>query len=415
MFVPINNLRYTPAVTTQTPIPLSRQLTTLTLARLLMNTGLRMVYPFAPALARGLNVPLAAIYQLVTLRNLSGFISPLFSPLSEKYGRRPVIVAAVLLFAVSCILVIIRPTYWLLGVTLVGIAVAKVIFDPAMQAHVGDVVPYRQRGRAIAVTELSWAGALLLGAPAVGWLIGRYGWQTPFLWLGLLGLAAAVSLLPTLPDGSGRTGRTARLSEIVLLFRRQPVVLAAGVYVMLVMTANETLFIVYGDWMEGSFNLSLTSLGVAAGVIGGAEISGELFVGWAVDRFGKRPVIITTGLLGALLYALIPFIGVTLITALITLFTLFLFFEITVVGGIPLMTELVPAARGVVMSIVLSAGALGRASGSWLGAHIWNAGGFAANGLVAGGVMLMAVIILALFVREGADIEPTAETAYDRK
>ena len=48
--------------------------------------------------------------------------------------------------------------------------------------------------------------------------------------------------------------------------------LAAAVYMILAMGANEILLIVYGRWMESSFNLDLGSLGLATTVIGAAEI-----------------------------------------------------------------------------------------------------------------------------------------------
>jgi len=403
LFSPLLSVTLPPVADTIQKIPrLSVQLGIITLARLFLNTGLRMVYPFAPALARGLDVPLVSIYNLVTIRNFAGFLSPAFGPLSERYGRKPLIAGALLFFSLGCLLVVTWPRYWFLGLALCIIAVAKVIYDPAMQAYLGDTIPYRERGRAIAVTELSWAGALLVGAPAVGFTIQRQGWQSPFIWLGLLGVGAAVLLWRLLPSSSRRTGQTATLGHIGRVWARHPVIWAAALYTMLAMAANETLFIVYGDWMEDSFSLSLTNLGLASGIIGGAEIAGEIFVGWSVDRFGKRPVIITTGLLTALLYAAIPFTSAALTGALITLFILFLFFEITVVGGIPLMTEIVPSARGVVLSTVLAAGALGRATGSLLGPRIWQAGGFVANGLVAAVVMLIAISTLALWVREGS-------------
>lgn len=378
------------------------QLTIITLARFVTNTGLRMVYPFAPAISRGLGVPITAVYRLITLRNLSGFLSPLFSPLSERFGRRPILVAAMLLFSFGCGLVYLWPAYWPLGVSLALVAVAKVIYDPAMQAYVGDVVPYRQRGRAIAVTEFSWAGALLLGAPVIGLMIARQGWSAPFVWLSLLGVGTAVALWRLLPQSDGNHHPHVTLRQITAVIRRYPVIWVAAVYILLVMAANEILFIVYGDWMENSFDLSLTNLGMASGVIGGAEITGELFAGWAVDRFGKRPVIIATGLLNALVYAIIPFTGMTLLSALVTLFVLFLFFEITVVGGVPLMTELVPQARSVVMAMVLAFGAMGRALGSFIGPVFWDFGGFITNGLVSAGMMVAAVLILALLIKEAS-------------
>ncbi len=250
------------------------------------------------------------------------------------------------------------------------------------------------------MTELSWAGALLLGAPAVGLLIAAQGWRAPFVWLGVLGGITAVILYQLLPKSNRQSDSAVTLKQVVAVVRAHPVIWAASIYILLLMAANEILFIVYGGWMESSFGLSLASLGIASGVVGGAEVIGEFFVGSAVDRLGKRPVIVVTGMLTAVFYALIPFIGNTLTSALITLFILFLFFEITVVGGVPLMTELVPEARTVVMAMVLAFGALGRALGSLIGPLLWKMGGLRANGLLAALIMLVAVGVLVRWVKE---------------
>ena len=387
-------------MSTKKETPLSIQLAVIAVARLILNVGLRMVYPFAPALARGLNVPLTAVYRLVTLRNFAGFLSPAFTPLSGRFGRRKVMAGSLVLLGASGLIMLIWPSFIALGVTLVLVAIAKVIYDPAMQAYVGDKVPYQQRGRAIAVTELSWAGALLLGAPAVGLLIAAQGWQAPFVWLGLLGVITAVILYHLLPQSNRQSNSAVTLKQVAAVVRAHPIIWAASIYILLLMGANEILFIVYGGWMESSFGLSLASLGVASGVVGGAEVIGEFFVGLAVDRLGKRRVIMVTGVLTAVFYAAIPFIGNTLTSALITLFILFLFFEITVVGGVPLMTELVPEARTVVMAMVLAFGALGRALGSIIGPLLWQMGGLRANGLLAALIMLIAVVVLARWVKE---------------
>lgn len=393
-------LSYTSNVTSEKTSPLSIQLAVITFARLLLNTGLRMVYPFAPALGRGLGVELTAVYQLITIRNFSGFFSPVFGPLSERYGRRAVMVGAMLLFSLGTAVVVIWPAYWPLGVTLIAISVTKVIYDPAMQAHVGDTVPYHQRGKAIAVTELSWSGGLLLGAPAIGFIIARWGWQAPFAWLAGLGLLAALALGRVIPHSGGGDGQPANLWETLGVIRQRPVIWAAGVYIMLAMASNESLFIVYGNWMEVSFGLSLTRLGLTAGIIGGAEVIGELFAGWAVDRFGKRPIIITSGLVNVLVYALLPVTAVTLASALVTLFILFLTFEITIVGSVPLLTEIVPRARGVVMSVVMGSFALGRTLGTLIGPFVAGHFGAVGNGLTSAGMMLVAVLVMARWVKE---------------
>lgn len=379
---------------------LPRQLTVLTLARLLLNSGTRMTYPFLPALARGLGVPLAGIEQLITLRNLSGFLGPLFGPLSDRYGRRPVLVGAMLFFSAGCLVVVIWPAYWPLGITLAIIAVAKVIYDPAMQAFLGDTVPYRLRGRALAVTELSWAGSLLVGAPLIGLTINRFGWSSPFLMLGLLGVAAVVLLWRSIPLVDGRGGRALSLRANLALIRRERVVWAAAVYIICIMAANELLLIIFGDWLETAFQLSLTDLGLAAGVIGGAEVVGEIAAGVGADRFGKRPVVVTSALATAVAYLALPMGAATLTGALLLVFLLFVAFEITVVAGVPLMTEIVPQARGIVMSIVLAGAAVGRTLGAALGPAVWRLWGLPGSGVVAALLTLAGALIIAFLVHE---------------
>ena len=377
------------------------QLAAITLARLFLNTGLRMVYPFAPAFARGLDVPVTAVYRLIAMRNVAGFFSPVLGPLAQRYGRKVMMMVSALLFGLGCLLVVIWPAYWSLGAALAILAFAKVIFDPAMQSYVGDAVPYQQRGKALAVTEYAWSLAFIVGAPAVGLAIQRQGWSAPFFWLGVLSLTAVFVLWRVLPRRNRRASEGVGWRETVSVLRRNPVIWLTFLYITLATGANEMLFIIYGDWMETSFSLSLASLGLASGVIGGSEIIGETFAGWSVDRFGKRPVIITTGVLNGLLYVLIPHTSGSLTAALITLFFLFLTFEITLVGGMPLMTELVPRARGVVMTMVLAAMSMGRLVGATFGPVIWLRGGFVWSGIASGLMMGTAVFILSFWIREG--------------
>ena len=393
-----------PPVSEQNPTRLSWQLTLIAMARLCLNTGLRMVYPFAPAFARQLHVPVTAVYRLVTIRALAGFLSPLFGPLSERFGRKAIMFGSMIFFSAGCLLVWLWPSYWLLGAALIIISIAKVIYDPAMQAYVGETVPYRQRGKALAVTELSWAGALLVGGPLLGVAIERQGWSASFFWLGLFGVITAVFLWRFLPKAH-KTGpsRGATLADYLRVVWQHPVIWAAMLYNTLNMAGNETIFIVYGDWMERNFGLSLLALGASAGVLGGAEITGELFAGWSVDRFGKRPVVIATGLLNSLVCLLIPLSEGNLTAALAAYFALFLAFEISVVGGVPLLTEIVPSARSVVMSSAIAAGALGRALGSWLGPFLFNNFGFSSNGLISAIITAVATLLLAMWIREGSE------------
>lgn len=376
------------------------QLTVLMLSRMVMNTSLRMVYPFAPALGRGLGVSVTTITNLITIRNLSGIISPLFGPLSERYGRRPILILGLLLFAASNVLLYFVPLLGVLGLTLVLVGIAKVIFDPAMQSYIGDHVPYAYRGRAISFTELSWAGGLFVGGPLVGWLIERGDWRTPFLFLGIASLVMALIVYLNIEPPDPSQQRRIDLREIGHVWRAYPTVPAASLFMGLLMMGNELLFIEYGRFMETSFQLSLTALGLTGSVIGGAEVLGEITSGWSVDRFGKRRVVLLTGVGASIAYLLMPLLSQTLIAALVLLFIMFLAFEITVVGSIPLMTELVPSHRAIVLATTIMAGSLGRAAGSFVGPLMREAFTFMGNGVLAAVITLLATLVLYWRVHE---------------
>jgi predicted MFS family arabinose efflux permease len=213
----------------------------------------------------------------------------------------------------------------------------------------------------------------------------------------------AVLLWRTLPPAGKRQRSGAGLGYLRDTVRRHPVIWAAALYMALALTAQETLFIVYGDWMESTFNLSLTGLGLATTLIGLAEMGGEATAGWSVDRFGKRPVVILCGLLNAAIFLIIPLTTGTLMSAMAVMITLFFTFEIAVVGAVPLLTELVPSNRGVVMAMSLGAMSAGRVVGSLIGPRVWQQFGVTGNSVVSAVFMILAVFVLARWLREGKE------------
>ena len=382
---------------------LRTQLIALTITRLFINTGIRMVYPFLPALSRGVVVSLPVMGQAIALRSFVGMLSPFFAPISERFGRRAAMIGSLLFFAAAALLVVVWPAFWPLVAGLSLISIAKVIFDPALQAYIGDRVPYQRRGRAVAVVELAWAGSLLLGAPAVGWLIARFGWTAPFAALAIAAVVACLVLRRLLPAGMPQRSRAGNWRGMLQIARQHPVVLAAAVFVGGAMMANELIAIVFGEWMEESFGLSLTNLGLAAAVIGGAEVGGEVVTGLLTDRLGKRPMIVVTGLRACILYLLLPLASTHLAFALVMLFLTFFCFEIMAVSSISLMTQIVPDARGPVMSVSTAAGSLGRAGGAWLGPLLWTGFGLGANAGAGATIGVLSLVVLALWVREGEE------------
>jgi predicted MFS family arabinose efflux permease len=90
---------------------------------------------------------------------------------------------------------------------------------------------------------------------------------------------------------------------------------------------------------------------------------------------------------------LMPVVGVTTGGAYLGLFLYFLAFEFTIVSLIPLMTGVLPKARGTVMAMTIASANLGRGFGSLVAAPIF-LGGFWSISLVAALVNLLAIFVL---------------------
>src|SRR3990172_5868560 len=164
------------------------QLLIIMVLRTIFNTMHRMVYPFLGTFARGLGVDITALSFALTGRSLVGALVPFIASVADQRGRRFGMLSGIALFTLGVALVALWPSLWTLTAALVLALLGKYMFDPAMQAYFGDRVPYQQRGLALAVTELSWSLAFIIGVPVIGFSIARYGWSAPFPAFTALGL-----------------------------------------------------------------------------------------------------------------------------------------------------------------------------------------------------------------------------------
>jgi len=347
-------------------------------ARTVLTTSQRIVYPFLPSLARGLGVSLTTATRLITLRQVAGLVAPFLGPWADHRSRRDTMGLALVAFsAASALLASVgNVTATALAFALYGIA--KVLYDPAMHAYVGDTVPYEERGRAMGIVELSWSGAWLLGVPFSGILTEHWGWHAPWAVLTVLGLASAGLIYSGLRPTSNQadTHREYRLIPALLptwrtLLRTKgvPVLLLTG---LLLVLAQEIPFIVYGAWLESTFGLSLSTLGLASIVVGCAEAGSEGLASLITDRLGKRNSVLISllGLAASLL--ILPWLSTLgLIGALAGVALMILTFEFGLVSLLPLATELVPTRRASLLSFAVTAFSLGHILGTLIGGWLW--------------------------------------------
>lgn len=383
---------------------LSLTLAAMLLARITLNISYRITYPFLPVLARGLGVDLTSAGLLVAARGAGGLVSPMFGPLSDHLGRRRLMLVGVALLILAAAVCAALPLYAAFLLTFVTFGIAKAIYDPAMQAYIGDHVPYERRGRAMGITELAWSGAWLIGVPTTGWLIVRAGWQSPFALLAILGAAGLLLigwLLPRdVPISVHANSTSLQLGQVL---RSRNLMAALGVTFLLIL-ANEFTFVVYGAWMESHFGLSVAALGMASIVIGIAEALGEFGSAAFVDRLGKRRAVLVGLAMMAITCAALPPLGQRLEWALGGLVVLFIAFEFAIVSFLPLISELTPDMRATAMSANIAAGTTARMIGSVGGAAMFaQMGVLEPNAAVSVVTTLVAFGMLWLFVRERPD------------
>lgn len=361
-----------------------------------MNSANRMIYPFMPAFSRGLGISTASGRLLISARSIAGGGSFLFGPASDRFGRRNVMLMALGIFTISLLVVPVIPFFGVVFIVFILLGLARAIFDPTLQAFVGDAVPYNKRGLAIGIVETAWSSSLLISIPLIGIMIEKYGWKSPFYGLAFLSLVGMVFVAWRIPRNIVHQSKTERFSipQNLRFLKRNPVALQAITFSLIVHIANESIFVVYGEWMEGSFGLRVGILGILTVIIGIAELVGELIVMFGADRIGKKSVTFWGILIASGLYIIFPLFGNSLLISLVVLFFMFIAWESGIVASITLFSEQLPERRGTMMSSNVTAISIGRVIGALTGGLLWEISGFVSIGLFAGLLNIFAVFVL---------------------
>ena len=329
--------------------------------RILLNTARRFIYPFAPTFSRGLGVPLTAITSLIAVNQATSVIGLFFGPVSDRIGYRVMMLCSLGMLALGMLAAGIVPVYGMVLIALFLAGLGKSIFDPAIQAFVGERVAYHRRGQAIGFLEISWAGSSLIGIPLMAFLITTQGWRASFIVLGFLALAGGVVLGFLLPKdrqqaaGGMRPGALLGAHKSLLKNRAA---MGALVFAFFFNGANDIFFVVYGAWLEKAFDISVMALGAGTAVIGVAELFGEGLTASLSDRLGLKKSVMAGAGITILNYAMIPLYGHSLTLAFTGIFFLFLTFEFTIVTSIALYTEILPEARATMIAAVMAAAGL---------------------------------------------------------
>jgi MFS transporter, DHA1 family, tetracycline resistance protein len=133
------------------------------------------------------------------------FCAPILGNLSDKLGRRPVILLSLAMLGVDYLIMGFAPTIrWLfVGRTLAGMAGAS--FIPAY-AYLADITPPEKRAQNFGIVGAAFGLGFIIG-PAIGGLLGSFGARTPFFVAAGLALANVMWGLFVLPESLAKESR----------------------------------------------------------------------------------------------------------------------------------------------------------------------------------------------------------------
>jgi DHA1 family multidrug resistance protein-like MFS transporter len=269
---------------------------------LLVFTGIGLVIPIMPKFMETLGITGGIVGLLVAAFSLTQLLfSPFAGRLSDKFGRKKMIIIGMIVFAVSEAMFGFASSSALLFVSrlLGGIAAAMIM--PAVMAYAADVTTKEQRAKGMGFINAAITTGFIIG-PGIGGYIAEFGIRAPFYAAAVAGLVAALinlislresrpvkeegaSAAPSLSKGQGGLRSQLRHSY------REPYFLSLIiVFVLSFGLANfETVFGLFVDHKFGYEPKDIAFI-ITFGSIAGAVVQVTIF-SWILEKFGEKRVI----------------------------------------------------------------------------------------------------------------------------
>ncbi|RGP40733.1 Tetracycline resistance protein, class [Altererythrobacter insulae] len=219
--------------------------------------------------------------------------APVVGGLSDRYGRRPVLLVTLFLLGIDYIIMALAPNLWWLfaGRLLSGIMGAS---WAAANSSVADVAKPEERGKLFGILGGAGASGFVIG-PAIGGVLGSYDERLPFVAAAVLALAGVAIgyfiLKETLPSQKRRKFTAARANPFgtIIQMGKTPIVLGFLGIIFLMQLASQSTFVVWAyynllvfGWDELAIGLSVALYGLMLAIVQGG------LTGVAIARFGPK-------------------------------------------------------------------------------------------------------------------------------
>ncbi|WP_394728270.1 TCR/Tet family MFS transporter [Altererythrobacter sp. GH1-8] len=223
--------------------------------------------------------------------------APVVGGLSDRYGRRPVLLITLFLLGIDYIIMALAPNLWWLfvGRLLSGIMGAS---WAAANSCVADVARPEERGKYFGMLGGVGAAGFVIG-PAIGGVLGSYDERLPFVAAAVLAIAGTAIgffiLRETLPKEKRRRFTMARANPFgtIIQMAKTPIVLGFLIVIFLMQLAAQSTFAVWAyynllvfGWEELQIGLSVAFYGMMLVIVQGG------LTGKFIGRFGAERTIV---------------------------------------------------------------------------------------------------------------------------
>ncbi len=367
--------------------------------------GFGLIIPILPIYAKELGATDAMVGLLGTSFSIMQFIFASFwGGLSDRYGRRPIILASISIMMLAYILFANATVLWLLFATrlLKGFGAANL---SVAQAYISDIVPKEERTKAFGIIGAAFGLGFIFG-PSIGGVVNEYYGVSGvgYFAAGLSGLNLLLAYLflgETLTEKAATVDLFPNPFKDILRFRKSPEVNALFtinfVYILgfSMMQITSTLL-----WAE-HFGLSELHIGYTFAYIGflAVVIQGGL-IGYFNSWFGERNLLLFGAILVALGLFFMPFVPKDQFYLELVCMTLLSFGNALLTPTVSsLLTTYAPEdAQGKILGTNQSVGSLARVVGPALGGAVYGLH-FTYPYVLAGSITLV-VSVLSLRLRK---------------
>ncbi|MDE4086234.1 MFS transporter [Planococcus maritimus] len=155
-------------------------------------SGIGLIIPIMPAYLETFGVAGQALGTLIATFAFAQFLfSPISGELSDKYGRKNLIIFGLVVFGLSQLLFGMATELWVLYLARFFSGVGGAFLIPPMMAFVADITTYEERGKGMGLLGASMSLGFMIG-PGIGGFLSEVSLQFPFY------VATSVALLSAL-------------------------------------------------------------------------------------------------------------------------------------------------------------------------------------------------------------------------